>query len=195
MTPTNRNRVKLLLLAGLFFAPMLIAIALYFGPEDWKPSGSTAHGHLLTPARPIPALSFEQADGSAETLLGQWTVMHLGVGPCLDDCRARLWQTRQMRSLLHRRRGRVQRAYLVHEAAEAVGLADELAAEHPRLKVLRLAPAQREEFQRWLGELTVREPVLLIDPLGNLLMYYGDELPLKGMLSDIKRLLKLSNIG
>lgn len=195
MTQRNRNRLKFIAMAVLFFAPMVLAAVLYYGPDSWKPHSYTAEGYLLNPARPLPDVEFQLAEGGAETLEGLWTILHVQRAPCADDCQYRLWQTRQMRTLLHRRRGRVQRAVLVAEPAEAATLAAALGEGHPRLKVLSLSARDRARFDGWLGELPVRDPVLLIDPLGNFLMYYGDELPLEGMYKDIKHLLKLSNIG
>jgi hypothetical protein len=37
--------------------------------------------------------------------------------------------------------------------------------------------------------------VYLVDPLGNLMMFYADGVKPKGMLDDLKRLLRLSSIG
>jgi hypothetical protein len=37
--------------------------------------------------------------------------------------------------------------------------------------------------------------VYLIDPLGNVMMFYGPAAKPKGMLEDLKRLLRLSSIG
>jgi cytochrome oxidase Cu insertion factor (SCO1/SenC/PrrC family) len=37
--------------------------------------------------------------------------------------------------------------------------------------------------------------VYLIDPLGNLMMFYAADAKPKGMLEDMKRLLRLSSIG
>jgi hypothetical protein len=37
--------------------------------------------------------------------------------------------------------------------------------------------------------------IYLIDPLGNLMMSYGADVKSKGMLEDLKRLLRLSSIG
>ncbi len=196
MNPTQINRIKLVALAALFFGPFFIAWLVYFGPVDWKPAGNTATGRIIDPARPMPeSFHFTSPDGASDRLGELWTVLHIGEAPCGESCRHRLWQTRQMRTLLHRRRGRVQRAYVVADPAEAAPLAAELAAEHPRLKVLSVDPALRSQFEAWIGDLDVSEPVLLIDPLGNFLMVYGDELPMEGMFKDIKRLLKLSNIG
>lgn len=195
MIQRNRNRLKFIAMAVVFFAPMVLAAVLYYGPESWKPHSYTAEGHLVNPARPLPKVDFHLANGDSESLNTLWTVLHVQTDACADDCQYRLWQTRQMRTLLHRRRGRVQRAVLVAEPAQAPSLASALAEEHPRLKVLSLSADDRARFDDWLGALPVKDPVLLIDPLGNFLMYYGDELPLEGMFKDIKRLLKLSNIG
>ena len=195
MNQRNRNRLKFIAMAVLFFAPMVIAAVLYYGPDSWKPHSYTANGNLVDPARPLPEVDFQRADGQSESLDTLWTILHVAQAPCAQACQQRLWQTRQMRTLLHRRRGRVQRAILVAEPSEAAPLAASLAAEHPRLKVLSLDAESRARFDQWLGQLPVADPVLLIDPLGNFLMYYGDELPLEGMYKDIKRVLKLSNIG
>ena len=195
MSSVSVNRIKLLGMAALFFAPLIVAAVLYYGPDDWKPTGRTAKGTLVNPARPLPELTYTLPAGEAESFNELWTVLHIATAPCLEDCQYRLWQTRQMRTLLHRRRGRVQRAMLVAQSEDQEALWAQLEEQHPRLKVLSLSDEQRAEFDAWLGELPVVDPVLLIDPLGNFLMYYGDELPLKGMLSDIKRVLKLSNIG
>lgn len=195
MNSQSKNRIKLLAMALLFFAPFFIALAVYYGPDEWKPGGHTAHGNLLDPARPLPEVAFQLADGSEVEIEKLWTLMHIATAPCAEECKQRLWQTRQMRKLLHRRRTRVQRAILLDQGDQATQLSAELKTEHPLLKLLTLSDADRLVFDQWLGQLPVKDPVLLIDPLGNFLMFYGDELPLKGMLSDIKRVLKLSNIG
>ena len=195
MSSVTASRFKLLAMATLFFAPMLIAVVLYYGPDEWKPTGRTAKGNLVDPAKPLPELDFALPDGQVEKFDELWTLLHVADKPCLEACQQRLWQTRQMRTLLHRRRGRVQRGILLAQSDNGAAIWEQLKEHHPRLKVLSLDDEQRQAFDNWLGQLPVKEPVLLIDPLGNFLMYYGDELPLKGMLSDIKRVLKLSNIG
>ncbi|MGB5671107.1 MAG: hypothetical protein WBM71_11195, partial [Sedimenticolaceae bacterium] len=37
--------------------------------------------------------------------------------------------------------------------------------------------------------------LFLVDPLGNLMMYYNLEVPAKGMMRDLQKLLKISQIG
>jgi hypothetical protein len=41
----------------------------------------------------------------------------------------------------------------------------------------------------------VPDRVYVVDPLGNLFMFYEPDAPPKGLLEDMKRLLKLSHIG
>ena len=45
-----------LVLAGLFFGPLFLAMIAYLGPWGFVPDGSTANGILLDPIRPLPAL-------------------------------------------------------------------------------------------------------------------------------------------
>ena len=195
MSSKNANRFKLLGIGGIFFAPLILAYVFYSGPDSWKPSGTTAVGQLVTPARPMPEFDFRLPDGSTEPMREIWTVLHVAQSACGEDCEHRLWETRQMHTLLHRRRDRVQRAILVMDDTEVGPLWKKLQPQHPYLKVLGLTPEEHQKFTAWMGDLKVHEPVILIDPLGNFVLYYGDELPHQGMLKDIKRVLKLSSIG
>ena len=73
----------------------------------------------------------------------------------------------------------------------------ELAAAHPDLIAIRASPAD----EPLLALLPSREGavnshrVYLIDPLGNAMMFYAPDARSKGMLEDMKRLLRLSSIG
>jgi hypothetical protein len=72
-----------------------------------------------------------------------------------------------------------------------------LHAAHPDL-IIRTPGA---DDAAWLSQLPMREGatnshrLYLIDPLGNLMMYYPPEATPKGLLEDLKRLLRLSSIG
>ncbi|HEY5567921.1 MAG TPA: hypothetical protein VIM81_11860, partial [Gammaproteobacteria bacterium] len=52
--PTRlRPRIHLLLVALVFFGPVLLAAIAYYGPWDWAPRA--AHGELIEPPLPLPA--------------------------------------------------------------------------------------------------------------------------------------------
>lgn len=196
----KRGRRQLLALAALFFVPLGVAFFLYYGPSGWRPGGETHLGDLLDPARPLPALALPQPDGSftsPEWLLGKWTLLYVGDGQCDERCREALYLTRQTRVALNKDIDRVQRAFLV--TGRCCDRAY-LAAEHPDLVVARVdAPDTAALLGPFPGYDGVAVPsagrVYLVDPLGNLLMSYSHAAPDKALLTDLKKLLRLSHIG
>lgn len=201
MTPLSahdrRQRRILIGVALMFFAPLGLSFYLYYG-KDWRPGGRVNAGELIAPARPLPSLALPLAGAGSETnpqfLKGKWTFLYVQHGRCDDECRRHLYDTRQVRLALDHEMNRVQRVF--------IGDGDccdfeELKAAHPDLMVIRASPA--DEPLRAL--LPIREGALnshrvyLIDPLGNAMMFYAPDARSKGMLEDMKRLLRLSSIG
>jgi hypothetical protein len=75
--------------------------------------------------------------------------------------------------------------------------AEFLHGQHPDLIIMQeAAAAPMLALLPQDGPGAARAPrVYLIDPLGNLMMFYGADAKPKGMLEDLKRLLRLSSIG
>jgi cytochrome oxidase Cu insertion factor (SCO1/SenC/PrrC family) len=196
----RRQRRVLIGVALMFFAPLALSFYLYYG-KFWHPGGRVNAGELIEPARPLPALALPLASLRAEAeqtnpqfLKGKWTLLYVQHGRCDDECRRHLYDTRQVRLALDREMNRVQRVF--------IGDGDccylkELLAAHPDLVAIRASPAD----EPLLGLLPTRpgavnsHRVYLIDPLGNLMMFYEADARPKGMLEDMKRLLRLSSIG
>jgi hypothetical protein len=115
-------------------------------------------------------------------------------GRCDDECLKALYDTRQVRLALDREMDRVQRVFIGD--SDCCDL-KELQARHPDLIAIRAGSAD-EALLALLpersGELNSHR-VYLIDPLGNLMMFYAADAKPKGMLEDMKRLLRLSSIG
>lgn len=195
-----RGRRQLLLIAALFFVPLVLAFLLYYGP-GWRPSGGTNKGDLLTPAIPLPPVALRRPEGTladADVLRHKWTIAYLGDGACDERCRQALQLSRQSRIALNKDMDRVQRVFLVtgHCCNSAF-----LAAEHPDLVVLLLADDAAS--QALLAKIPAFEGVeparagrlYLIDPLGNLVLSYPAQAPDKALLTDVQKLLRLSHIG
>jgi len=196
----RRGRRQLLALAALFFVPLAVAFWLYYGPSGWRPAGDASKGDLIDPARPLPAVALPTADGtttSPDFLRGRWTMLYVGDGLCDDRCRKALYLTRQSRVALNKDMDRVQRVFLVTQRCCDRGF---LAAEHPDLVVALVedaaAAAVLEPFPPYGGvPVAVAGRIYLVDPLGNLLMSYAPDAPDKALLTDLKKLLRLSHIG
>ena len=198
-TAQDRSQRRLLIgLALLFFAPLGLAFYLYYGHGTWHPGGRVNAGELVEPVRPLPSLALPLL-GAGTTdpnfLKGKWTFLYAESGPCAAECRRHLYDTRQVRLALDRDMGRVQRVFIaVGECCDAQFL-----REHPDLITIRANAAAvplLELLPGRNGASAAHAPgIYLVDPLGNLMMFYSSDARPKGMLEDMKRLLRLSSIG
>ena len=191
MTKNNdrRGRIQLLLIALVFFGPLLLAAWLYFAGAGLRPDGRTNHGELLEPLVNISdALAALPRQGLSD---GQWLLVYQNDGVCGDACRFSLFTLRQSRLMLGRDMERLVRVFLHGATApDTVFLADE----HAGLVTLR-----NEGFAKLLNNNkpadTVSGGYFLIDPLGNIVMYFRADIDPADMVEDIEHLLKLSRIG
>jgi cytochrome oxidase Cu insertion factor (SCO1/SenC/PrrC family) len=196
----RRGRRQLLALAALFFVPLAVAFWMYYGPAGWRPSGDASKGDLIDPARPLAQIALPTMDGGTTApafLRGKWTMLYIGDGQCDERCRKALYLTRQSRIALNKDMDRVQRVFL------ATGRCCDrafLVAEHPDLVVALVEDAATATLLGPFPEygdvpLAAAGRVYLVDPLGNLLMSYAPDAPDKALLTDVKKLLRLSHIG
>jgi len=185
---TTWARVQMLLIASVFFGPLVIATIMYYG-SHFRPEGRTNHGALLEPIVSVT----EQLPGSGvvEQGDGYWSLIYIGSGECGDDCKNALVTLRQSQIMLGNEFDRLKRVFLHGESSpDTVFLADEHAG----------LIATREDALRAI--LNNKKPAellaggyFLMDPLGNLVMYFEPDIDPSDMVADIKRLLKLSRIG
>jgi len=187
--PDPRGRLQLALLAAIFFGPLLVAAWLYYGGEALQPEGRANHGVLLEPFVNVDT----EVDGAPLAPLHEdaWLLLYAYDGPCETECREGLYTTRQLRRMLGREMDRLGRIFLHGPVAPDTVF---LAAEHEGLVALQ---------DGGLAELiSTKTPAgaqpggyYLIDPMGNLVMYFPPDLAPKDIVADLKRLLKLSRIG
>jgi hypothetical protein len=74
-------------------------------------------------------------------------------------------------------------------------VAPEVLAEHPGLRVIRVAAAQAQAFLPAPASGSIQGPMYLIDPLGNLMLQWPAQADMKRMRKDLGRLLWASRIG
>jgi hypothetical protein len=196
MPDAGRSRNQVWILIAVFVLPLLLAFYLYYGGA-WRPGGRTNQGDLIDPPRPLPELALTSATGEAlpeDLLRGRWTLVYVGDGACDARCEEALTLIRQTRLALNDDIPRVQRVFL---ASPSCCNRDYLDTQHPGLVVVDAAAAGGAEL---LGHFPGAERggaglIYIVDPLGNLMMSYGADAPPKGLLEDMRKLLKLSHIG
>jgi hypothetical protein len=182
-----------LLLAALFLLPVVLAFALYYG-NVWRPSGSASKGELITPARPLNAAGLRLADGNAAgdaALQGKWSIVYVGDGACDTDCRESLVYARQSRLALNNEMTRVQIVML----ATSNCCQSDLEGHVPGIRVLDASSPDAAPLLAQFPAQRRARSLFIVDPLGNLMMRHDAAQTSKDLLTDLKKLLRLSHIG
>ncbi len=188
------HRVKFLALISIFILPFIAAwLALYV--FDYRP-GSKNYGELVQPVRPLefPLLTTSDNRQLDSEFWNKWTFVILADGDCSKLCRDNLYYLRQMRVALGRDVNRVQNLLIMQQSASSD--LQTFLADYPDLTVIEQADQSLLEKFR----LPNREPgaasiLYLVDPRGNLMMTYPAVNDPSSILSDMRRLLKVSQIG
>jgi hypothetical protein len=188
-----RNLRMLAVLAALFLIPVLLSFWMYYG-TSWRPASHVNHGELITPARTLPKIKLPiiaGTPGSGSLFHRNWSLVYIGDGQCDASCRQALYVMRQTRLALNKDMTRVDRVFLVTGnccdrrflSQEHTGIVVVDAAGPAAQTVLREFPDGRENS------------LFIVDPLGNLMMRFDTHQNAKGLLQDLQKLLRLSNIG
>lgn len=185
----GRPSAQFALLALLFAGPLIAAFWLYYGAESLQPSGRTNHGVLLEPIVNLEQIAKNPA--WAEAAGERWVLLYANDGECGSACRDALYTLRQSRLMLGQDMDRVTRVFLHGEAPP-----DRVFLEERHQGLISL---EDRALQRELEAIGPSGPAAggyyLVDPLGNLVMYFPPDIVPADMVEDIEHLLELSRIG
>ena len=196
------SRQGLVLLLLIFLAPTFVAWVMHnSGEGGWKPAGTTNHGELVHPARPLdfPAELRAGEESLNNYLQGRWTLLYIGDADCDDACITSLYNMRQVHTLQNEHMRRVQRLFLLRSATLPETLDSLLTQEYSNMTVIMITTEQEKQFASDFEikgvSMQSEDRVYIIDPLGNLMMYYPPGADPGGIHKDLKKLLKNSKIG
>lgn len=188
ITPRTRKR-KLLLLMALMIAPIALSYLLFF----WgAPSGRVNYGELIE-VKVLPDIALRKTDGATfniSQLRGKWIMLVVDSGMCDESCRKKLYFMRQVRLMQKTEMGRIERVWLIDD--------DKI----PKSGILKdfkgtvLINAKGSEMLKAIpAKISQHDHIYMIDPLGNLMMRFPKDVDPSRMAKDLKRLLKISQIG
>lgn len=202
-TVIQRNRMKLLLIAGVPLIMVLASTWLWYVVATGKVElnlGTKNRGTFIQPLKEVDQLPLLLSNGMSYKFAGQdkpwWTFVTFGNGDCAEACQKTLFQNRGIQRTLGKKSEYVRIAY--------INTGENLTAETSQLfktdfsEVLVLnseEDAVRELFN------TIKKPIdpfadgisFLIDPYGLAMMYYTPEQDYKDITKDLKILLKMSS--
>jgi len=181
---------------GVLYAVIAVSlapvIASYLAYYVFQPSGRTNYGTLLEP-RPVltqPLLRETGPSLSLSELGGRWVLVTAGGGACTEPCRAALLQMRQQRLMTGKEMERIERVWLVTDAAP---IAPELLRAYDGMHVLR-APADAVNALLVAPDGSgVEGHVFLVDPMGNLMLRWPLDPEPQRVKKDLARLLTASS--
>jgi cytochrome oxidase Cu insertion factor (SCO1/SenC/PrrC family) len=168
----------LLAMFAIAFLTLGGSYMLFYAAREGGVWGTTNEGAFVDPPMTVAELNLTGSDGLPLTEGGTWWLWVVSEQDCLGECATAVHQLRQLHILLNKDADRVQRALVTRSGAEPG-----LLGEYPALEHLTGALAP------------LSEGIYIVDPIGNLVLFYPLEDAGKPVLTDLKKLLKLSQIG
>lgn len=189
-------RVKLLALVAVFLSPF-VGGWLAFYVFDIRPESGN-YGRLVQPVKKIswPPLTSHDGRQFEDGFGRRWSFLMFVGDSCDELCYSNLFYMRQIRTLLGRDTMRLQNVLITAQPLSEKTKA--FLREYPNLVVIENYRQPRLYSQFYLdgfGEVGSAPKMYLIDPDQNLMMHYPAESDQNRMLEDIKKLMKLSQIG
>ncbi len=177
----NRGQKILLTLIGLTAAPFVLAQLAFLYYQDGPDLPTINKGTFVTPATTIAALELEALPGPTLPE-GKWRLMLYRPVNCDQRCAQNEQRVRAMPSLVGREGSRVAAALIVDDERAAVPGGNDGGTALPRFRAGASLPG-------------MSDGLLLVDPHGNVVLWYDAERIGGPVLSDLKFLLKNSSIG
>ena len=204
-SPPPRNKIYrgywvLIALAVLFIGPFVAAWSYYTSGNNWVPS-KINYGELLTPVRSIKPLSLTTADGGSfatDNLAGKWSLLFIEPNVCKEACQQTLYNIRQARLALGENMERVQRYIAtLPNIQQPTQFQQELSKKFAGTEHVQVGATPEQLAQQFATNTQALNlgQIYLIDPLGNIIMRYPATIGPEAIYNDLKRLLKVSQIG
>ncbi len=187
-TANRFGRLEGLLVVAIPVVGVLLAMWMYFG-SLLIPDGRTNNGVLLSPPLSVNIFASEQLETVSEQ--EHWAVVVTSDGPCDETCRHMLYLARQSHIALDRDQPRVRRFLLTPTKQDDMTeeFAEFLQQNHADLAVVKGSIPVLEATQDNASH------IFVVDPLGNVILWYDKTHDGKELLKDLEKLLKLSRIG
>ena len=212
----DRNKAKLTFLLLIAVLPISLATWMFNAREEAGGMGPTTNkGELILPPLDITELDLRDGQGELvyrtfeEEVAGldpedyeprPWLLVTLGGADCGEQCRQRLFYLRQLHARLAADAPRLRRWYLNADGGElAPDTAAHFREEFPSMGV---GQGSRERILENLAR-TLKpgaSPIedhysYVVDPVGNVMLYFTPENSPEDILQDIEKLLDQSSLG
>ncbi|MBB3179638.1 hypothetical protein FHW64_004061 [Variovorax sp. Sphag1AA] len=189
---TVTGRWKMILVLLCCAAPV---IASYFTYYVIRPEGRSVFGELIDPQRPMPNIQATSADGTTiqlQSLQGQWLLVAVAGAACDSVCEQQLYLQRQLRESLGREKDRLDRVWIVSDAAP---IPNRLENGLHGATVVRVPEAQLAQWLAPASGHVLADHLYVVDPMGHWMMRFPPRMDTAGASRakrDLDRLMRAS---
>ena len=192
-TQQRAGRRKMLLVLALCAAPV---VASYFTFYVVKPAGS-AYGELISPTVDLPAdLPLSDLQGRtvpADSLRGQWLIAVVQPSDCGATCERQLYVQRQLREMLGKERGRVDKVWFIPD--NGTPRAEVLAAVQQKGVEATVLRVPQDRLATWFKPApgkALNDHFYVVDPMGRWMLRAPVDPDPKKLKADLDKLLRAS---
>ncbi|MBT8052092.1 MAG: hypothetical protein HKO85_04320 [Xanthomonadales bacterium] len=190
-------RLALVIIAALFAFPLVAAWLMYSGAIEFRPVETRNFGTLVQPPEPMLIANVETLDSEATSLAElreHWIVVYMVPDPCLETCLQQAAALRQVHRAAGRNQSRIRLLLLGRGAADYEA---ELRAVYPDFVLAgETGPELAKQFNgiAALEGAVPEKSLYLVDPLGNIMMFYAADFDPNDLKKDLKRILTWSKL-
>jgi hypothetical protein len=182
MQKLNKRSVTLLaMLLAVFVLPTVVSWLLFYYHDHFQ-FKTTNRGTLVTPVISIADLNLGQTEK-------KWQIIYAP-----KDCGGSQYD--KMTFTLHQLQQALGKDYKRVVLTLMVDQSCQLKDTH-EFQVMKLASQQLSQWQKKFKRenFEITDKIFLVDPLGNLFMYYPADVDAMAILKDLKKVLEVSQIG
>jgi len=175
-------RKEFWVLLAMFVMPIAFGTLFFYANPNYFSESTVNYGELV---RPVIATDGDdiEIEGDA-SLQGIWTMVYVS-NRCDDACEKAVADMKTIRTLMNDDMRRIQRMIIIADSSTPTSNDESLIK----------ARLNSEKFKQSLKKYT-ENAIYLIDPIGNIMLYYEPQnIDIRLVIQDLKRLFKYSRIG
>ncbi len=198
----KKNKTTMLLLFAIFVAPILFAVYI-FNTNSSDDYVTKNRGNLIRPAIELKNIELTYFENNKSYKLvdqeHQWLMVFIDAGECDGSCKRQLVVMRQTRLAQGGEFTRVNRLYIMLDK-QSDKFMKEVKDYHPDMDIVTGTQKQLANVEKQFKladklEAGTTNRIYIVDPIGNLMMYYELDAQASDIAKDLARLLKVSQMG
>lgn len=168
---SQKSLIKFFVLTMIFVLPVIASVFLYHYRDHFQ-FKTLNHGTLVNP--PLSATEWLSTDKEQK----KWLIVYKPTECCGAECEKVMYDLHQVREALGKDHTRIDLVLVTNQSCQVKDAHD-----------FRHLSFKNQQDEKVSGR------IYLVDPIGNLFMYYPDSTDGMNILKDLKRVLEVSQIG